>query len=120
MSQELKKDTVGELFMNLLQHMKCMEVRLDYARAITSQKQKYAITQAMTKVKSAINTMCDLLGNSEMVMKIKQELDKTDLVYTMLLTEQLSILSKEDLEEISDIIDNHINSKYGNLSIRKM
>lgn len=115
MPQQLKKDTIGELFMNLLQHMKSIEVRLDYAKVVTSQKQKYAINQALVKVNSAVNTICDLLGDSEMVMKIKKDLDKADLVYVMLLTEQLLELSSEDLGEVTDMIEEHINKKYANV-----
>lgn len=109
---ELRRETVGELFKNLLQHMKCIEVRLDYAKALTSQKQKYAIGVAMNKVTAAINTICDLLGDSNMVLQIKKDLDKSDLVYVMLFTEQLSDVPAEDLEEISEIIDNYLNKKY--------
>lgn len=98
--------------MNILQHMKCIETRLDFAKAITSQKQKYAISQAVVKTQSAINTICDLLGDSSMVMKIKKDLDKADLVYVMLLTEQLFTVPPEDLEEISGMIDNYLNTKY--------
>ena len=115
MSQKLKKDTIGELFKNLLQHMKSMEVRLDFAKAITSQKQKYVINNALTKVNSAINHVCDLLGDSEMVLKVKKDLDQADLVYIMLLTEQLLELSSEDLGEITDMIELHINKKYPKL-----
>jgi hypothetical protein len=112
MSQELKKDTIGELFKNLLQHMKSMEVRLEYAKIFTSQKQKYAINNALNKVRGAINNVCDLLGSSEMVLQVKKDLENADLVYVMLLTEQLLELSSEDLGEITDMIEEHINKKY--------
>jgi hypothetical protein len=110
---ELRKDTIGELFMNLMQHMKCIEIRLDYAKASTSQKQKYAINNAVTKTRLAINHICDLLGNSEQVMKVKSELDKVDLVYVMVLTEQLFKLPKEDMEEVTELIDQYLMKKYG-------
>jgi len=113
---ELRKDTVGELFMNLMQHLKCIQVRLEYAKAATSQKQKYAIGQAVTKVKSAIDGICDLLGDSDMVLKVKQDLDKVDLVYIMVLTEQLYSLRREDLEEVTDMIDNYLMKKYDSVS----
>lgn len=110
---ELKKHTIGDLFMNVLQHMKCIEIRLDFAKAATNQKQKYALGLAVNKMNSAINTLCDLLGDSEMVLKIKKELDKSDLVYVMLLTEQLSGVPTDDLENISELIDNYLINKYG-------
>jgi predicted nucleotide-binding protein len=110
---QLQKDTVGELFMNIMQHIKCIEVRLSYARAATSQKQKYALNNAVTKVNSAINHICDLLGNSDMTMAVKKDLEKVDLVYVMVLTEQLFKMNNDDLEKVTDMIDQYLNEKYG-------
>lgn len=104
--------SIGELFMCVLQHMKCIEVRLDFAQALTTQKQKYALSQARRKVEVAINHICDLLPDSDTVLKIKKELDNANLVYVMLLTEQLLKLTSEDLEEVISLIENHINTKY--------
>jgi hypothetical protein len=110
---ELRKDTIGELFKNLLQHLKCIEIRLDFAKAVTSHKQKYAINHALIKTKAAINHICDLLGDSEQVLKVKSDLDKVDMVYVMVLTEQLFSLPTEAMEEITDIIDKYLIEKYG-------
>jgi len=110
---ELKKETVGELVRNLMQHFKCIEIRLEYAKAATSQKQKYAINNAVMKTKSAINHMCDLLGDSGQVMKIKSDLDKIDLVHVMVLTEQLFSLPTEIMEEVTEVIDKYLMDKYG-------
>jgi flagellin-specific chaperone FliS len=113
MSKELSQDTIGELFMNIMQHMKCIEVRLDYAKAATTQKQKYAINGAVNKVKTAINHLCDLLPNSQAVMEVKKNLDKVDLVYVMVLTEQLFRMKAEDMEEVTELIDDYLKKKYG-------
>ena len=113
MPHELSHDTIGELFMNTMQHMKCIEVRLDYAKVATTQKQKYAINGAVNKVKNAINQLCDLLPDSKAVLEIKKNLDKADLVYVMVLTEQLFRMKTEDLEEVTDIIDDYLKKKYG-------
>ena len=110
---ELTRDTRGELFMNVLQHMKCIEVRMDYAKASTSQKQKYALNNAVTKTKAAINHICDLLGDSDQVMKIKSDLDDVNLVYIMVLTEQLFKLSQEEMEDVTAMIDEYIMKKDG-------
>lgn len=109
----LPKDTVGELFMSVLQHMKCIETRLDFARATTSQKQRYALANAVQKVKVAINHVCDLLGDSSMVLEVKKQLDSADLVYVMLLTEKFSCMTAEDLEEVDTLIEDYITKKYG-------
>lgn len=108
----LNDDTVGELFSCVLKHLKCIEVRIEYAKAVTSQKQKYALGSAVKKVQGAVNQLCDLLPNSESTLSIKKELDAAHLVYVMLLTEQLYHLKEDDLEEIVILIENHINNKY--------
>jgi len=110
---ELHEDTVAQLFMNILQHLKCIEIRLDYAKCLSNKQQKYTISQALTKTKSAIDQICSLLPNSDMVLKIKQDLDKADLVYIMLVTELLFNLSSEDFEHISEYIDEYMIKKYG-------
>ena len=102
---------IGELFKCVLQHMKCIEVRLDYGRAVTTQKQKYAIGQAMRKVDSAITGLMDLLPDSSAVLQVKKELDKTDLVYVMLLTEKFSQLTQRELEEVDVLLESYIKNK---------
>lgn len=113
MQRELSNNTIGELFMNVLQHMKCIEVRMDYAKASTSQKQKHTLNSAINKVKAAINHLCDLLPDSNSVMRVKKDLDQVDLVYIMVLTEQLFRMNTEDLEEVTDVIDDYLKKKYG-------
>jgi SpoVK/Ycf46/Vps4 family AAA+-type ATPase len=113
MTEELSEQSVGELFQSVLQHAKCIEIRIDYAKTLTSQKQKYVLKNALNKVTGAINTICDLLPSSDSVLKIKKELDKSDLVYVMVLTEQLMKIKPDDMEEIVDIIDKFLIDKYG-------
>lgn len=113
---ELKEQTIRELFMNLMQHLKCIEIRLEYAKAITSQKQKYAINLALTKARGAINNICDLLGSSDQVLQVKKELENVNLVYVMLLTEQLCKVASNDMEEVAEIIDKYLIDKYGSES----
>ena len=108
----LNETSIGELFSCVLQHMKCIEVRLDYAKAATSQKQKHVLNAALQKVRAAVNHVCDLLPDSTSSLIVKKELDKADLVYVMLLTEQLIALPQEDMEEVIELIENHINDKY--------
>lgn len=97
--------------MCVMQHMKCIEVRLEFAKALTTQKQKYALSQAAKKTESAINTLCDLLPDSGAVLKVKKDLDKTDLVYVMLLTEKFSSLTQEELEEVDVMLESYIKNK---------
>lgn len=112
MSDVLSEDSVSKLFANVMQHMKCIEVRLDYAKAATSQKQKFALKSAVTKMTSAINTLCSLLPDGEAVLEVKKRLEEAELVYLMVLTEQLFDLPKEDLENITQMIDDYLIKKY--------
>lgn len=107
----MDKGTVGELFLCVLQHMKCIEIRIEVCKALLSNKQKYAMGLAQRKVESAINVLCDLLPDSAHVLKVKKELDKPDLVYVMLLTEKFSQLSAEELEEVDKILEDFIKQK---------
>jgi hypothetical protein len=113
MAEVLSQQTISELFQSVLQHVKCIEIRIDYAKALTSQKQKYVLNNALIKVTGAINTICDLLPSSESVLKVKKDLDNSDLVYVMVLTEQLMKIKPDDMEEIVDIIDKFLIDKYG-------
>lgn len=107
----MDKGTIGELFMCVMQHMKCIEIRLDFAKSLLSQKQKYTLAQSQKKVEVAINHLCDLLPSSDVVLKIKKELDNTDLVYVMLLTEKFSQLTAEELEEVDELLEKYIDNK---------
>ena len=107
----MDRGTVGELFMCVLQHMKCIEVRLDFARGLLSQKQKLTVAQSQKKVEVAINHLCDLLPDSDIVLKVKKELDDTNLVYVMLLTEKFSQLTSDELEEVDQILEDYITKK---------
>jgi hypothetical protein len=113
MAEVLSQHTVSELFQSVLQHAKCIEIRIDYAKTLTSQKQKHVLNSALTKVTGAINTICDLLPSSDSVLKVKKDLDKSDLVYVMVLTEQLMRIKPDDMEEIVDVIDKFLIEKYG-------
>ena len=108
----LNEKSIGNLFSCVLQHLKCIEIRLEYAKAASTQKQKYALCNAAQKVKVAIDHLCGLLPDSNHILEVKKELDKANLVYVMLLTEQLISLPEEDLEEVIELIETHINNKY--------
>lgn len=113
MAEELSKDSTRQLFETVLQHAKCIEVRIEYARALTSQKQKYVLGNVANKARGIINHICDLLPNSDSVLQVKKDLEKSDLVYMMLLTEQLFKIKPDDMEELVEVIDNFLIQKYG-------
>jgi hypothetical protein len=111
---EMKTDSIAQLFMTVLQHMKCIEVRMDYAKVNTMQKQKMVLANSIQKVRVAINDICSLLPDSDKVIQIKKELDKSNLVYVMVFTEQLMRAKEEDLEVLASMIENYLDEKYQN------
>lgn len=111
---EMKTDSIAQLFMTVLQHMKCIEVRMDYAKVNTTQKQKMVLANSIQKVRVAINDICSLLPDSDKVIQIKKELDKSNLVYVMVFTEQLMRAKEEDLEVLASMIENYLDEKYQN------
>jgi hypothetical protein len=113
MSETLSENSVAQLFTTVLQHAKCIEVRIDYAKALTSQKQKYALAGAQSKINAAINHLCGLLPDSDTVLRVKKDLDRADLVYIMLITEQLMRVPPQDLEDVVDHIQNFLDARYG-------
>lgn len=110
-SDQLGEDTIRGLFTAVLQHAKCIEVRTEYAKRLTSKNQKNVLARALVKIKSAINDICDLLPDSKSVLSVKQELNKEHIVYTMLITEQLIDLQPEYLEEIVELIEKYLKDK---------
>ena len=109
---EMKTDSIAQLFMTVLQHMKCIEVRMDYAKVNTMQKQKMVLANSIQKVRVAINDICSLLPDSDKVIQIKKELDKSNLVYVMVFTEQLMRANEDDLETLASIIEKYLDEKY--------
>lgn len=111
MAEVLSDDSIGKLFRYMLQHMKCMEVRLEYAKCLSSQKQKHTLNQSLNKIRAAMDHLCGLLPDSEAVLKIKADLEQVDLVYVMALTEGLSMLNTQTLEEVSDVVEQFLENK---------
>lgn len=108
-------DSVGELLKYVLIHHKSIEERLLWSKALNTlrQQDKLRLNNATTKIKSAISDLYQIVGNPTIVDLMKKEIDKPDIAYYMTLTEQLFGLKEEDLIEITDLIDNHLNQKYG-------
>lgn len=109
----MSEKSIAELFETVLQHIKCIEARIECAKPLTSQNQKYVLHTALTKVQAALNNICSLLPNSDSILKVKKHLEETDIVYVMLLTEQLMRIRPDDMEEVIELLDNYLFKKYG-------
>lgn len=109
----MNEKPIAELFETVLQHIKCIEARIECTKPHTSQNQKYVLHNALTKIHAALNNIYGLLPNPESISKVKKHLDNTDIVYVMLLTEQLMKIRPADMEEIVELLDNYLFNKYG-------
>lgn len=81
---------------------------------------KYKINTLINKVESAIDGVCNLTKNREVVQMIKDDLEKTDLVYHMVIAEQLYNINEETLREITDLIDDYLLQKVKEKNEQKM
>jgi hypothetical protein len=113
MSEELSQKSIGNLIGCLLQHSKCMEVRLEYAKAATSQHQKFVLSNAIKKIQVAMNTVFTLFPDEKSIKESKEVLERPDLLDILLITEELFKVPSEDLENIIELIDSYLENKYG-------
>ena len=107
-----------DLFQNVLYHTKCIQLRIECAKAIldNNPKHKNLFNLVISKAENIINTLCSVLNTSEDVLTIKKELENnSDLMYTMLFLEQLTKLKldDEDKENINEMIEKYLTDKYG-------
>jgi predicted ABC-type ATPase len=110
----LSESGISELFMCVLQHLKCIEVRIEAAKTATSHRQKQTLNKAYNSAQNSIEQICTLINNKESINEIKTFLSRSDLLYLMLITEQLFKFPPESLEEILDVIEKYYNDNYGN------
>jgi hypothetical protein len=106
-----KNEPLGDLVKCLLIHMKSIQVRMQYTTHQFKGDSKYRINQCINKVSSAIDGICSLTKNEDVVRLVKKELEKADLVYHMVLAEQLYDADEETLREVTDLIDNYLLEK---------
>lgn len=114
----MEEKPIHNLIGYLLQHTKCMEIRLEYATAQTSQYQKHILKKATDKVKSALETIFTLFPDKASIEHSKKVLDRADIVNVMLITEELLKVPEEDIENIVDIINNYLDNKYGKREVQ--
>ena len=106
-----ENEPLGDLVKCLLIHMKIIEIRMEFSTYQHKGHSKYKLNQSINKVKSAINDVCNLCSNKNIVTKIKNRLENVDLVYHMTLAEQLYDVNEETLKDITDLIDNYLLKK---------
>lgn len=111
-----RNESVGFLLRYILYHFKSIEERLNWSKAIHKFKQndKHTINKAIQKVAAGINDLISIVHRESpaLVTAIKADVQKTELVYYMTLTEQLFDLREEDLDQITDMIDTYLKNKY--------
>jgi len=104
-------EPLGDLVKCLLIHMKSIQTRMEYSTHDFKGDSKYKINLCIKKVASAIDGICSLTKNQEVIRLVKKELEKADLVYHMVLAEQLYDANEETLKEVTDLIDDYFLQK---------
>lgn len=104
-------EPLGDVVKCLLIHMKSIQVRMQYTTHMFKGDSKHKVNLCINKVEAAINGIIALANNPEMTLQIKKALDKADLVYHMVLAEQLYDINEETLVEITDLIDDYLLKK---------
>jgi hypothetical protein len=112
MDDQLSENSISDLFACVLQHLKCIEIRIEASKSLTSKQQKYILGKALKAAQLAVNEVCSLMPDSKSVLTVKKYLDRADLVYLMLITEEVFRVPPDDVEEVVDMIQTFINNKY--------
>jgi hypothetical protein len=115
---QLNENQVTDLFVHVLEHLRCIEIRIQAAKGITTKNQKHALGKALKNAQLAIDNVCGILPDTKSVVNVKNYLERADLVYLMLITEQVFRVPPEDVEIIVELIENHINTKYRNTDVK--
>ena len=115
MAEELSYNSVSDLFACVLEHLKCIELRIEVAKGLTTHKQKHALSKAMSSAQVAVNHVCDLMPDTAGVLKVKEHLNRPDLLYLMLITEEMFRLPPEDVEHVVEMTRTYIDDKYGKI-----
>ncbi|HEY4062316.1 MAG TPA: hypothetical protein VGM30_10470 [Puia sp.] len=110
-----RQESIGLLIRYVLYHFKSIEERLSWSKATNGfiQQDKHTLNKAIQKVVSAIEDVLTIVRNPELIRAMRAEINKQDLAYYMVLTEQLFDLKEEDLVSITDLIDQYLKQKYG-------
>ena len=113
MNQDSNK--IGNLLRTLLYHSKSIEHRLQFYKDSTNQlihNDKKILTNSIHKVNIAIDNIIGIVRDKKVTELIKKEVESIDVTYISVILEQLYDLPLEDLENITDLIDDYLNKKY--------
>lgn len=110
--EQQRNKTVGSMLSFLLQHMKCMESRIEFTKVLTNKQEKYVLTTALSRINSGFNAIFSLIPKAT-VIEIKQKLERPDLVYMMVIMEEMMQIPVGDIEEVVELINDFIHKKYG-------
>lgn len=109
-----RSESVGFLLRYLMYHLKSIEERLKWSKHLFKQQDKMIVGNAINKATNSVQDMVGIIRREspQVVDLLMKDLNKSDLVHYMALTEQLYDLPSEDLEEITDLIDEYLKKKY--------
>ncbi len=107
----MDNDSIGKMLTTVLYHMKGIDERVKWFKPFMKTKEKYILSKALNKFNSGINDLTTIVGDSTLSMRIKAELEKTDVIYFSMLTELLLPLKEETLLEITDMVESYLIQK---------
>ena len=112
----MKEDSLGKLVQYLLYHLRSMEIRIQWSSKAFDKlrgQDKQKMTLALNRVKSAIRDIITIIPNHDVRRMVEDDIRPDDrMIYCMTLVDQLFDLSEEDLAEVTEVIDNYLESKY--------
>lgn len=107
-----KIKSVGYTTRWILYHFKAIQERFINSKAGFKENDKYIIQKQIDKVEVAIENFISIVKERAIADGIKRSLERKDLVCLMTLIEQLMDLPDEDLEDITDLIDDFLKKKH--------
>ena len=108
-------DTVGKNIQFLTYNMKAIEARIEFTKSLEKllPKDRHKINIAISKVKQAILDVAMICKRHDVVGQIMQDLvDAERMSLYLALTEQLYDLTTEDLEQVTDILEERARQNY--------
>jgi hypothetical protein len=108
------KDTLGTLLQDTLYHLKSIEHRLAWGKAVTQLKgnDKHVFSKAVNKVQSALLDVCSIVREPRIREMILEDVNNDDrMVQYMSLVENLYRLPDDLLYEVTDLVEEHLKAK---------
>lgn len=108
------KDNLGTLLQDTLYHLKSIEHRLAWGKAVTQLKgnDKHVFGKAVHKVQSALLDVCSIVREPQIRQMILEDVNNDErMVQYMTLVENLYHLPDDLLYEVTDLVEDYLKTK---------